>query len=92
VEKILPLAGFFWVWGLDAGEDSFKEENKSKEKFGQFFAANFAAYSHYIVTQKLRRKLRRQNFASTNSPTNKYVALVGTYTNMHVHRYELGNN
>ena len=69
MEKILPLAGFFWVWGLDAGEDSFKEENKSNEKFGQFFAANFAAYSHYIVTQKLRRKLRRQNFASKKVPT-----------------------
>ena len=49
--------------------DSFNEENKSKYFFRRFFTANFAAYPNYILTQKLRRKLCRQNFASNKLPT-----------------------
>ena len=46
------------------------QRGKSKQTtFCRFFAANFAAYANYILTQKLRRKLRRQNFASKTSPT-----------------------
>ena len=72
----MPPGGFFWVWGLDAGEDSFKEENKSKEKFGQFFAANFAAYSHYILY--LLRNFAA-NFAGKISPAKKCQQNLANY-------------
>ena len=49
------------------------------------FAANFAGKTSPA-------KICQQNLASYLHLTNKYVALVGTYTNMHVNRYELGNN
>ena len=71
VEKVLPTGGFVGFGALVHGEvcgelsvDCFKEDKKQIE-FCRFFAANFAAYPNYILTQKLRR----QNFASKNLPT-----------------------
>ena len=78
-----------------------KKENKNKSIFANSspqtsrhthttyllrnFAANFAGKTSPA-------KIRQQNLANYFYLTNKYVALKGTYTNMHVHRYELGHN
>ena len=78
----------------------FKEENKSKKQIAD---SSQTISPHTQTTYLLRNfawnfagktspaKIPQQNLASYLHVTKKHIALVGTYTNMHVRRYELGN-